>query len=175
MSSNPASKPANRLGPVFFLNFLLALAGLALLWFLLSGHNEAFFLFLGGFSCLISLLVVARMLRLVPEPMSLAVNWQILVYLPWLLKEIVKANFVVARAVLSHPMKISPHFLTIPARQKTDVGHMIFGNSITLTPGTVTVETYADHFLVHALNAQTGNPAGLAEMDRRVAALEANT
>ncbi|MEO1143679.1 MAG: Na+/H+ antiporter subunit E, partial [Pseudomonadota bacterium] len=55
---------------------------------------------------------------------------------------------------------------------KSELGQVVFANSITLTPGTVTVETEDDHFLVHALDFGDGDMEALAEMDSRVTAIE---
>ena len=70
-------------------------------------------------------------------------------------------------------MPISQQLIAVPCTQKTEMGHVIFANSITLTPGTVTVETAPGKFLVHALTEEAANLDGFAEMGRRVAEVEA--
>jgi len=52
------------------------------------------------------------------------------------------------------------------------LGQAIFANSITLTPGTISVEVEEDHFLVHALVFSPGDHAALAEMNERVSKIE---
>jgi multicomponent Na+:H+ antiporter subunit E len=52
------------------------------------------------------------------------------------------------------------------------LAQVVFSNSITLTPGTISVETEQDHFLVHALSYDPRDDVELAEMDRRVSAIE---
>ncbi len=93
-------------------------------------------------------------------------------YLGWLLVEIAKANWAVTRIVLSPAMPLRQHLFVVPNSQRTDVGQVIFANSITLTPGTITVETEKDHFLVHAAAFGDTTMDELADMDRRVAATE---
>ena len=56
--------------------------------------------------------------------------------------------------------------------QKTDVGRTTFANSITLTPGTLSVEVGEDEFLVHALTIEGANDLAAGDMDRRVTAFE---
>ncbi len=60
----------------------------------------------------------------------------------------------------------------VPFSQKSDLGQAIFANTITLTPGTITVEVEANHFLVHSLSYSFDDHATLAEMDRRVSKTE---
>ncbi len=86
----------------------------------------------------------------------------------WLLVEIAKANWAVTKIILSPNMPIRQHFFAIPYTQKTDLGQVIFANSITLTPGTITIETEPDTFLVHAVAYTDDDIAALADMDRRV-------
>ncbi len=74
-----------------------------------------------------------------------------LTYLPLLLVEIVKSNIDVARVVLSPIMPIQPQLIKVPIRIRNEVNRVILGNSITLTPGTLTVDITDEYFLVHAL------------------------
>ncbi len=55
----------------------------------------------------------------------------------------------------------------------SEVAQTVFGNSITLTPGTITVEAEDDFFWVHAVGYDESDHAALAEMDARVTATEA--
>lgn len=94
---------------------------------------------------------------------------QTLVYFRWLFGEIIKANIAVVRAVLSPNLTVSPMLVRIPTPQKTDIGKVMFANSITLTPGTVSVDVQDDHILVHALLSEMSDPADFAEMAERSA------
>ena len=94
---------------------------------------------------------------------------QTLAYFRWLFGEIIKANIAVVRAVLSPELKVSPTLVRIPTPQKTDIGKVMFANSITLTPGTVSVDIQDDHILVHALLSEMSDPADFAEMAERSA------
>ena len=94
---------------------------------------------------------------------------QTLSYFSWLFREIVKANMAVVRAVMSPDMVVSPTMTRIPTPQKTDIGKVMFANSITLTPGTVSIDIQDDHILVHALLSEMSDPWDFAEMAERSA------
>ena len=93
-------------------------------------------------------------------------------YFVWLLKEIVLANIVVVKHVWLGNDSISPTLATISASQKTDLGKVIFANSISMTPGTVTVDLVGDRVMVHALSRESIQTLNTGEMDRRVSRLE---
>ena len=97
---------------------------------------------------------------------------RLLLYVPWLLWAIVKANLDVARRILTFRLPISPRLIRVKASQKSDLGQVIYANSITLTPGTVSVDLQDGTILVHALTRECAEDLQEGEMDRRVAALE---
>ena len=72
-------------------------------------------------------------------------------YMADLLKDIVKGNFNIARIVLTPSLPISPVFFCIRTRLRTDLMRTVYANSITLTPGTITVSLNGDQMVVHAL------------------------
>ena len=88
-------------------------------------------------------------------------------YFVWLFIEIVKANVAVVKAVLSPDLEISPALVKIPNQRSTDMGRTMFANSITLTPGTVSVQMSENEILVHALLADMSNPEDFIEMERQ--------
>ena len=124
-------------------------------------------------------LMKVRLARVVPLkeaflPQSTLKLGPSLRYFAWLVAEIIKANLAVARIILSPRMKVQPHLIEIPAEQTTLLGEVIFANSITLTPGTISIETFdKHHILVHALTEQSGTKEGLEEMGARVCQIEA--
>lgn len=91
----------------------------------------------------------------------------------WLLKEIAKANWAVTKAIMAPDLYIRPHFFRVPYTQKSELGQTQFANSITLTPGTLTVEIEDGDFWVHSLNYDDTTLEELADMDARVTATEA--
>lgn len=106
------------------------------------------------------------------HPIHLA--FQMLSYLPWLLWQIVLANIDVAYLVWHPKQKIAPRIIKIPFSMRTSLATMIYANSITLTPGTITVsvdETKGE-MLVHALSDKAAEGLLSGEMHERVKKLE---
>ena len=145
------------------------LAGVWLLW---SGHFDPLLLSLGAVSLALVVFIALRM-RIVDDegaPIQLPVG--LLRYLPWLVVEIAKANVDVALRILTPGLPIRPRVIRVRAGQRTDVGRVIYANSITLTPGTVTIDTDGDDITIHALTAAAADGVLSGEMDRRVARVE---
>ena len=101
----------------------------------------------------------------VPYLMSL----QTISYFVWLFAEIVKANMQVIKAVLSPDLEVPPTLVKIPLNTDADIAETMFANSITLTPGTVSVDMQPDHILVHALLEDMSAPEDFEEMEKRAA------
>ena len=153
---------------------LIAAILLFALWLLMSGLYEPLIIGFGAASVILVLFVVRRMDAVDGDRAQLNLNPVTFVgYLLWLLWEIAKANWAVTKIVLSPEMPIRQHLFHVRHTQKTDLGQVIFANSITLTPGTITVETEPGMFLVHALAYSADDHLALADMDRRVTRTEA--
>lgn len=143
------------------------------LWLLMSGIYKPLIVGFGLASVLLVTLVVTRMDRIDGDRVAMRLRPLTLArYIVWLLVEIARSNWAVTRMILAPGMPIRPNLFAVPYTQKTDLGQVLFANSITLTPGTLTVETGQGHFLVHALVWSDGDLDALAEMDRRCAAVE---
>tara|TARA_B100001123_G_C15304898_1_gene1022306 strand:- start:486 stop:830 length:345 start_codon:yes stop_codon:yes gene_type:complete len=93
-------------------------------------------------------------------------------YWSWLAKEIFKANIDVAKVILSRNMDLSPRMIRVPASQSSELGIVIFANSITLTPGTVSVDIEGDEIIVHALNEELADSLIAGDMDSRASSLD---
>jgi len=142
-------------------------------WLLLSGHYEPLILAFGAISCAVVALISYRMGVVDYEGHPVHLGWRLPVYLLWLLWEIVKANIDVAKRIVNPRLPISPTVFILKPTQPTNLGHVIYANSITLTPGTVTLEVTADALEVHALSKEAAEDLMKGEMDRRVTWLEA--
>lgn len=142
-------------------------------WLLLSGHLEPLLVGAGIASTVAVALFVRRMRLLDREghPVHLAPR-ALLSYWPWLAKEIVKSAWSVSRLILRPRAAISPTLVRVRASQRTDVGRATFANSITLTPGTISLEVGEDEILVHALTREGAQELAGGDMDRRVTAFE---
>ena len=143
------------------------------LWLLMSGIFEPFIIGLGAASVLLTLFITSRMDAQDGDRVDLLLSpVKYTKYLVWLMLEIARANWAVTKIILARDMPIRQHLFKTPYTQKTDVGQVIFANSITLTPGTITVETEDGHFLVHAVSYSDDDPDALADMDARITACE---
>lgn len=153
---------------------LIALTGvLFALWLLLSGHYTPWFLFLGAGSTIVSVYIAHRMDVADEEGVPVIhLTLRIVTYVPWLIWEVLKSNFTVARIVLSPGLPISPTVTRFRALQKTDLGRVIMANSVTMTPGTVTVAVTGEDLHVHALYGGAVEGIEDGPMNRRVAGLE---
>ncbi len=92
---------------------------------------------------------------------------QLVAYWGWLMVEIFKANWVVIKACLRSNLDINPALVKVKTGCESDLARTVFANSITLTPGTVSVEVEGNKILVHALYEESAGPGAFDEMDRR--------
>ena len=151
---------------------LVLFVNLMAVWLLLSGHFDATLITYGVLSCIGVVALMAHLEILDREALPWHLGLRFFLYLPWLLKEVVLSNIAVAKVILSPSLPIHPRILRIAANQKTQVGQVVYANSITLTPGTVTLDVRDGHFLVHALTTESAEGLLTGEMDRRVAHLD---
>ncbi len=152
--------------------FILVLA-LAALWLLLSGFfDKALLLGLGAVSVLFCAWMAKRAGVLDDDSVPTSLMPRILGYWIWLAGEIGKANLMVMRQALAIEPKLSPKMFTVPNPPKSDVGKATFANSITLTPGTVSVDMRENEILVHGLTEELCDVAGITDMGTRVAKAE---
>ena len=140
---------------------------LAVLWLLLSGMFYPLFLALGAGSIAIVIWLSARMDVADHEGVPVSLGWRTLMYWPWLLKQVALSNVDVARRVLSPSLPVSPVTFKVTALQRTPLGRTIFANSITLTPGTVSMSIDGDTILVHALTEAGRDDVLAGEMNRK--------
>lgn len=140
---------------------------LTTLWLGLSGLYKPLMLTLGAISILLSLLLAARFRTLDAESAPYFRLIPIFSYWIWLMVEIVKANWAVIKACLRSDLDIDPALVKIKTSCQSDLAKVTFANSITLTPGTVTVSVDGDKMLVHALYEDSAQPEAFIDMDRR--------
>lgn len=141
---------------------------LATLWWLLSGQTSPLLLGFGVASVIGTVWITRRMGVVDSESHPVHLSMALLRYWVRLVREIVVSNVDVTRAILSRPLHIEPHFLRVRTRQPTDLGKVILANSITLTPGTVTVDVQGDELLVHALTRASGQAVVEGQLDRLI-------
>lgn len=147
---------------------------LAAFWLLNSGYFKPFLLGLGAVSIAAVVALTGRMKNEDGESFPLIMpTWRLPGYLLWMVGQIVASNMDVAKRVWLGPSSISPVIFKTRAGQKSDLGKVLYANSITMTPGTVTLSLHDDMLEVHALTRKTAEDLQKGEMDRRVTALEA--
>ena len=146
------------------------LAILAVTWLLLSGLYKPIVLMLGALSCVLTIYVIHRT-GFFQDSTSLHVLPRIPGYWFRLCIDIVKSSISVTRVVLDPKLPISPTVVELEAAPKGPIGQVILGNSITLSPGTVTLDVYEGRLSVHCLT-QEGADALLADdINQRTAEL----
>lgn len=152
----------------YFIGLLFALVAF---WLGLSGHYTPLILSLGAASIAITLILAYRLDILDREGAPHFRVFSFILYVPWLVGEIIKANIKVIRACLKADLDINPALVKVKTNCKSDLAIVTFANSITLTPGTVTVEIEGDMLLVHGLYEEDAAPENFEEMDRRSASV----
>lgn len=141
-------------------------------WLLLSGHYGAFVVTLGVLSCLVIVFIAVRMDVLDREALPIHLTWNAVPYWFWLVKEIWIAAIDVTKVILAPKLPINPRMVQLTSTQKSELGQVVYANSITLTPGTFTIRVFDDQLLVHALTQEGVDGLLTGEMDRRVTKME---
>jgi multicomponent Na+:H+ antiporter subunit E len=155
-----------RLSSVLLLLLLLAVA-----WVLWSGLYKPIVLGLGAFSCVLSAYLAHRMGFFRHQPLMTLLPG-LPAYWWWLLREIVVSSVEVACVILKPSLPISPTVVEIQAKPQSEAGQVILGNSITLSPGTVTLDLHEGQLLVHCLTSESARGLENGEANRRAAKLE---
>ena len=142
-------------------------------WLLWSGHTSPLLISFGVLSCGFVAMLHHRMsAHDGTDDIDHGLVLRSLTFVPWLLWEIIKSNVDVMRVILHPSLPIQSQLLRVPATQKTQLGRVIYANSITLTPGTITLDVRDGTFLVHALTDASAAGVKSGDMDRRVTRME---
>lgn len=144
---------------------VLALTGTWLVW---SGLYKGLLLGLGVASVALTLWLSVRMGLHRKAVFALDLIPNMLTFWAWLLKEIVKSNFVVARVILSPSLPVSPTLLRVEPHLEGQVGLATMANCITLTPSTVTVDAYEGVLTVHCLTKRSAADMRESDMASRI-------
>ncbi len=139
------------------------------LWLLLSGHYDLFHIGIGILCCSLVSLFSTDLLfssaKITTHHISIG---RFILYIPWLIYQIILANILVAKLVLSPKLKIEPQVFSFKTKLKSDLAQTTYGNSITLTPGTITIDIIDDEFYVHALAGNFADDLLTGEMEKRI-------
>ncbi|MFQ5683032.1 MAG: Na+/H+ antiporter subunit E [Candidatus Binatia bacterium] len=158
------------------LRFLLLYAT----WLVLSGRFQLKYLLLGVLSAGWVTFLTADLLHFEHKvkkreksglSLLLRSGWRLVLYFSWLIFAIIKANLQVAYLVCHPKLPIRPGLLRFKTQMQSGVGHIVLANSITLTPGTITVDFKEGTYLVHALVPEAAQSLVDAEMQNKLEAI----
>ena len=153
-----------------FHNFTGTAIILFVFWTLLSGKFDAFHLTLGVIcSIIVAYFFHDLLFANVRAGDIVTVIWRFILYIPWLLYQILLSNIHVASLVLKPKMPIDPHVIKFKTKLETDISLVALANSITLTPGTITMDIKDGVFYVHALSQKVADDLNTGEMEDKVA------
>ena len=137
-------------------------------WLVFSGHFDVLHLTLGlACSTLVAVFSSELLLPQTPSFRTAVTTGRVLRYLPWLLYQIVLANLHVVYLVW-RPGQLRPQIVRFKTGLTSDLAKVVLGNSITLTPGTITMDIDDDEFTVHAVSDAAARSLRSEEMERRV-------
>lgn len=151
---------------------LVLIAALVAAWLLWSGLYKPLLLFLGGLSCLLTFLLARRIDYFDDELYSLRLTLGLLRYWLWLIGQIIRSSIDVSRIVLHPKLPISPRVIDVKAEAAHPFYLVTLGNSITLTPGTLSIDVHDGVIKVHALTESGARDLEEGEMNRRVAEIQ---
>lgn len=141
-------------------------------WVALSGHYTPVLVVVGAASAAVCVIAAIRMRIVDAEGHPVERLGGAVTYFPWLIREIAKSAWGVTKIILSPRLPISPTMTVVQASQRTSVGLATYANSITLTPGTITVGVSGNDLTVHALVRDGAIDLEGGRMDRRVSQFE---
>lgn len=139
-------------------SFLIITIVLMIVWILLNNSLDPILLLIGaGVSILIALVFCSRCsvfsdVKLSPKSFFYSIG-----YIFVFIFELFKANFDVAFRVISPKLPINPGIVKVKTKLKSDFGRMMLANSITLTPGTLTVDIKDEFIYVHWIDVTDKN------------------
>ena len=155
------------------MSFLITTIAMFIFWILLSGE----FTFILITSGVVASLIVAYLshdifIGKADLKTEAGRVFKFAVYVPWLLWEIALANVEIAYLVLSPKPLVDPQIVRFKPDLKTDLGIVTLAHSITLTPGTVTVEANREEFVIHAIWQKSAEGILGGEMQQKVKKIE---
>lgn len=140
---------------------------------ILSGQFHNTYLMVCGAVVCVAITALAQHLELLDEEGIPYEFWLgILTYAPWFLREVITANISVAKLVWSPKLDVSPRMIRIEHELKTSFAVATYINSITLTPGTVTVDVDEDEMIIHALTKDAADDLLSGEMHDHIKRME---
>jgi multicomponent Na+:H+ antiporter subunit E len=138
-------------------------------WLVISGSLKPFDLALGALLAIAIGWWADRVLWRDEAPPLSGRGWLRLPgYFVYLFREIIVAALYVAERVLDPRLDIAPTIHTHRVRFRSETARVAFANSITLTPGTLTVDVEDDVFVIHCLHPSFSDTISSGDLERRV-------
>lgn len=167
-----SAKPVSAGHSLKLVPFIITFIVMFVMWVVFSGKFDLFHLSLGVASSLLVAFFTSDQLITNPAITHVPALWgRFFLYFPWLLWQIVLANIHLLKLVFDPQMneKINPQLIQFKSSMKNEMALVTFANSITLTPGTITVSlsTYGD-YTVHAIDDASADPLP-GDMEKQVA------
>tara|TARA_Y100000590_G_scaffold467150_1_gene645010 strand:+ start:13943 stop:14443 length:501 start_codon:yes stop_codon:yes gene_type:complete len=146
----------------FFLLFLF--------WYLLSGKNNLLLIAIGLLSVGSIIGYLSKINLIDEESLPLYLIPKVFTYWFWLYKEILLSSIYVAKLIIAPKLEISPQYFKIKSNQKTSMGFNIYANSITMTPGTISViiNNTKKEINVHSITIDTKDSLKKGNMDKKI-------
>jgi len=94
---------------------------------------------------------------------------KVLLYLPWLFYKIIQSSLHLSKLILHPALPISPQLITVDSKLRHHGAVVLLGNSITLTPGTITAEVDRNKLIVHAIDKISGDDLASGQMEKKIA------
>lgn len=166
----------NKVKKAFIKGTILQFIILLGLWLVLSGKYDWFHISVGVVAALFVTVIQLRINKYLYYQKKIAnensLSWsRLLLYVPWLIWQIILSSLQVAYVVLHPRMPINPSLLKFKTKLPNIAARVILGNSITLTPGTLTINIADDEFLVHTLTDASHSGIVDGSLPRQVAKL----
>lgn len=150
------------------LNTALLFVALASTWLVLSGFFKPFFFGLGAISCTLAVLIAYKIRK---QQGNITGVWRTVFFLPkylgWLEWQVIKSSLDVAVKMWQIEPDISPCMAWVPSKQRKEIGMALYANSITMTPGTVSVMVRPNQIQVHALTQEALAEVQSGQMDSK--------
>lgn len=142
---------------------------LAIFWLLLSGYFTPLLLSFGGVSVVVVIYLLIRMDAIDHKPQQIDTGLRLIRYVPWLIGQIFMSSARVCKLIWVSPKKISPTLTKINTHDIPPDCRVLYANSITLTPGTLSVDLVDDQLTVHALEESSIDELKEGYMERKIA------
>jgi multicomponent Na+:H+ antiporter subunit E len=141
---------------------------LSAFWLLLSGYIQPLLLSFGAVSVILVLFVLKRMDEVDQERQEIGTGIRLIRYLPWLIGQIISSSIHVTKLIWSSPKELSPSLAKINAENVPAKRRALYANSITLTPGTLSVDLVDGEVTVHALRKSSIEALEKGIMEKKI-------